>query len=120
MSGALERVMNLSDEELRQDWGLISFGERPYLPGLQAMFRYPNGYGASVVSGYGAYGVELAVIFWAGEAFELVYDTPVTDDVIGWIGSGEELKKILADIRALPPRTAQVEGSSTLQIEGAS
>ena len=59
---------------------------------------FPNGYGASIIKGYGSYGTELAVITAEG----LCYDTDITDDVIGNIENLEELNGYLERIKALP------------------
>lgn len=74
--------------------------------GTQRLYRFDNGYGASVVRFSGSYGNEyglweLAVIKWSGESYELTYDTPVTDDVIGWL-SDDEVQDNLGKIRGLP------------------
>lgn len=71
----------------------------------QWLFEFENGYGASVISGFGAYGnsispYELAVIRWFGDTFELDYTTPLTDDVIGWL-TEEEVNGLLDKIKAL-------------------
>lgn len=58
----------------------------PYHRTTQYIFRFPNNYGASVISGPYSYGGtrglwELAVlIFPQGE---ITYDTPITNDVLG-------------------------------------
>jgi hypothetical protein len=74
--------------------------------GTQKIYRFDNGYGASVVRGFGTYGAEsglweLAVIHWRGNAWEITYDTPVTDDVIGWL-SDEDVEEKLREISELP------------------
>lgn len=66
--------------------------------------EYPNGYTASVVSHAGSYGgssglFEIAVMYDG----DIVYDTPVTKDVIGhldFVG----VCAILKEIEELPPR----------------
>lgn len=69
--------------------------------GLQALWRFPNGYGASVIKGEGSYGVELAVIRWQdqgdGWEFDVVWDSPVTDDVLGHL----TLPALVAALRAI-------------------
>lgn len=75
--------------------------------GVQALFRFENGYGASVIRGPYTYGgpeglFELGVIVWGGNNYELTYDTPLTDDVIGYL-SDAEVVQLLDDIEALPP-----------------
>jgi hypothetical protein len=76
----------------------------------QLVFRFPNGYGASVINdGYGKANesFELAVIKFTGNDFKLVYDTPVTGDVLGWLKVPELFAK-LSEIEALPPLTNTV------------
>jgi hypothetical protein len=84
---------------------------KPHAGGTQRLYRFENGYGASVVrftfGGIGgSYGAEaglweLAVLKYEGEKFELVYDTPIADDVIGWCNE-EEIQGHLRRIRDLP------------------
>jgi hypothetical protein len=58
---------------------------------IQKLYRFPNGYGASVVKGDHTYGGdeglwELAVISFVGEDnhnYQLRYDTGITEDVEG-------------------------------------
>jgi len=83
------------------------------LPGVQKIYRFENGYGASVVrfmSGTfgGSYGAEqglweLAVLMFAGEGvddFKLCYDTPITSDVIGRL-TLEEVDDYIEQIKGL-------------------
>ena len=54
--------------------------------GQVAAMEFDNGYGISVITGYGAYGstdapYEIAVLKDGG----LCYDTEITDDVIGYL-----------------------------------
>ncbi len=58
--------------------------------GTQAVYRFENDYGASVIKGgefaYG--GLELAVLKFNGEGnedYSLTYSTPITDDVLGYM-----------------------------------
>ena len=58
----------------------------------QTLYKFPNGFGASVVFHIGSYGYEqglceIAVICWLGEEWEITYSTSVTDDVIGYLDS---------------------------------
>lgn len=83
--------------------------------GVQRLYRFDNGFGASVVqfsmptpSGLfaGSYGAnaglwELGVIRWTGDEFHLTYETPITDDVIGHLDL-DEVQEILRRIRDLP------------------
>jgi hypothetical protein len=68
--------------------GLVS--NTPRMGGEQWTFKFDNGYGASVITGGIAYcneaqPYELAVLRHG----ELCYDTPITDDVIGYLTSDE-------------------------------
>ena len=72
---------------------------------IQARVDFENGYGASVVRGYGTYGVEaglyeLAVVHNG----ELCYDSGLTDDVVGWL-MPDEITEWLEKIEKLPSRS---------------
>lgn len=75
----------------------------------QRIFRFKNGYGASVVCGPYTYGgpeglSELAVLRFNGERidkdYELAYDTGITNDVIGYL-SEVEVESLLQQIAEL-------------------
>lgn len=74
--------------------------------GVQYLFRFANGYGASVVKHCGSYGSkddlwELAVIHFEGEnRWHITYNTPITDDVKGYL-SNEDVCDLLKQIRDL-------------------
>jgi hypothetical protein len=58
----------------------------PVMVGQMARLNFDNGYGVSIISGYGANGstvapYELAVL----KDDDLCYDTEITDDVIGYL-----------------------------------
>ena len=58
--------------------------------GIQKVYKFPNGYGASVIKHRGSYGYqkglwEVAVLFHG----ELCYDTEITSDVIGHLNDPE-------------------------------
>jgi len=61
------------------------------LEGYQIIYRFPNGYGASIVNNKYSHGTELT------------YETPVAPDVIGHV-SPEDIKVILDEIRMLPEK----------------
>lgn len=70
------------------------------------IYRFPNGFGASVIFtpySYGTYKMlyELAVIrFLSNEDYHLTYDTPITDDVLGYL-STREVCELLREIENL-------------------
>ena len=89
-------------------------GKHPNLDGVQRIYRFDNGYGASVIRGkisdgnYSSYTSnekewELAVLKFTGndiKDYELCYDTPITDDVVGHLAE-DEVEKMLEDISKL-------------------
>jgi hypothetical protein len=71
----------------------------------QVKYRFPNGYGASVVRGKYTYGgdegfYKLAVL---DEGDDIAYDTPITSDVLGWLDEAA-VDDALAQIAALNPQ----------------
>ena len=75
--------------------------------GIQYVYKFPNGFGASVVKSRFSYGHregkwELAVLDSKGH---LTYETPITSDVIGHL-SEAEVNEQLALIAALPKARA--------------
>jgi len=69
--------------------------------GIQARINFDNGYGASVIRSPYSYGgnqdlYELAVI----KDNAIRYDTPITDDVIGYL-TEDEVTKYLGQIQNL-------------------
>jgi hypothetical protein len=74
--------------------------------GTQKLYSFPNGYGASVVKHEYSYGGdkgfwELAVINNISEdGFDICYDTPITNDVIGHLND-PEVDRLLYLIRDL-------------------
>lgn len=87
------------------------FGNKEFLvkstvlyDGIVLRFTFPNGYTASVIRRIGSYGFEMGL--WEIAIMyddEIVYDTPITNDVLGWL-SEEEVEKQLQEIKNLPER----------------
>ena len=69
--------------------------------GFQKIYRFSNGYGASVIQFSFSYGLELGVVKFTGDYWELTYETPITDDVLGNL-TPESLEQALDQIAALP------------------
>lgn len=84
---------------------LVFERERPIQESVQRVYKFDNGYGASVIKGKHTYGGseglwELAVIQWNEDNYELTYDTPITDDVIGYL-TEDKVKYYLKQIEEL-------------------
>jgi hypothetical protein len=85
---------------------IIRSGVHPMGTGYQALLKFDNGYGASVIQGSMFYTsnsseFEIAVIKFDDDgSWGLVYDTPITDDVIGHLSVGEAIETLEA-IKAL-------------------
>jgi hypothetical protein len=80
----------------------LMFQPHPIGTGKQCIVQFSNGYGASIVQGPHTYGgdkglYELAVF---GKDGQITYDTPITDDVLGYL-SEQEVEKTLCDIKNL-------------------
>jgi hypothetical protein len=68
----------------------------------QKIYKFDNGYGASVVCNFGTYGAkdglfEVAVLDSDGQ---IAYNTPITGDVIGWCDFAD-VADVLNKIKAL-------------------
>lgn len=72
--------------------------------GKQDIYRFENGYGASLISrGCACGGLELAVIKFHSadnDDFDLDFETPITDDVIGYLKE-EDIPELLERIAVL-------------------
>ena len=80
-----------------------SHGNMP--DGIAARHFFPNGYGVSVVQFPGSYGYEeglyeVAILKGLEEDWEICYDTPITDDVIGY-QSVEDIDNLLSQVESL-------------------
>jgi hypothetical protein len=84
----------------------LKFEARKFLPGIQALAFFSNGYGASIIKGQGSYGgsedlYELGVIKMNEDySWDLCYTTEITDDVIGFL-TPEDITSLLERIEAL-------------------
>lgn len=99
-----EELINLMEAQM-----LIIERDHPAgIGGVQKIYRFDNGYGASVVKTPFSYGGEkglweLGVLEFTGEDYKLTYKTPITEDVLGNLNK-DEIEKTLEAIKALPRR----------------
>lgn len=80
----------------------LEFNTHPMGVGVRATIQFDNGYGASIVKTPYTYGgndglYELAVLDNDGD---LTYDTPITEDVMGYL-SPTEISDIMKQIQKL-------------------
>ena len=81
-----------TEERLPNNYNVVTFQELIFTPhpmgmGEQCIVRFPNGFAASIVKGPYTYGgpeglYEIAVFDKEGN---ITYDTPITDDVLGYL-----------------------------------
>ena len=87
----------------------LKFGPHvAYRDGIHAFIYFDNGYGASVIKTPGSYGgtaghYELAVLLASGDDWCLTYETPITDDVLGWLSEKDVIEN-LVKIKKLPSK----------------
>ena len=80
----------------------LEFVPHPMGSGVQSLIEFENGYGASIVRTPYTYGggeglYELAVLDTKGE---ITYDTPITDDVIGYL-TEDGVTQLITEIQLL-------------------
>ena len=76
----------------------MTLAEREELGGLQKIFEFPNGYGASVVIHDFSYGLELALL---DVDHNIIQHPDITDDVCGFLNS-DTACDLLEKIARLP------------------
>jgi hypothetical protein len=84
------------------------FFSRQLHSGIQYLEFFPNGYGVSIVNHEFSYKSdsgdwELAVVIGDKDKYELTYDTPITDNVLGSL-SENEVNDICIKVSELPER----------------
>jgi len=62
---------------------------------------FDNGYGVSIINNQFSYGLELAVLKGTKDDYDICYDTPITDDVIGHLDN-KTLQETIELVKALP------------------
>lgn len=92
--------MRITHSEKYEDY-IITNSPTGGIANEQTLYRFENGYGASVIYGRHSYGLEVAVIWFIPETeadWTITYNTPLTDDVIGRV---EDLDEVLKQIKNL-------------------
>jgi hypothetical protein len=74
--------------------------------GIQYLHFFPNGYGVSIVRHNFSYGHErglweMAVMKGTEEKHDITYDTPVTNDVMGYLNE-DEVNDYVKQVSELP------------------
>lgn len=85
-----------------QDLPFFPINDAPFMVGKKARMHFDNGYGVSVVSHSYSYGgrdglYEVAVL---DSGDNLTYDTPVTNDVIGYL-TEEDVTDVMKQVQEL-------------------
>jgi len=85
-----------------QDLPFFPINDAPFMVGKKARMHFDNGYGVSVVSHSYSYGgrdglYEVAVL---DSDDNLTYDTPVTNDVIGYL-TEEDVTDVMKQVQDL-------------------
>jgi hypothetical protein len=96
------------DEMSEQHTPIIDRTHPNHGSGVQRVYRFANGFGASVVRTPYSYGgdhglYELAVVIFAGpdsDDYTLTYETPITSDVEGYLDESK-VSELLDQIAAL-------------------
>jgi hypothetical protein len=98
--------MNLGPTALtKMKFSDLNFQPHTISGGVQARHFFPNGYGVSVVRFPGSYGYvqglyEVAVLKGTENNWQLCYDTPITDDVLGHRDE-TDVENIMEEVEAL-------------------
>ncbi len=79
-----------------------ALSDEPFMSGVRSRMMFENGYGVSVVSHTYSYGgkdglFEVAVLDKDGD---LTYNTPVTNDVVGYLNP-DEVTEIMEEVQKL-------------------
>ena len=83
----------------------LNFEKHKIQDGIQAKHFFDNGYGVSVVKFPGSYGFqddlyEVAILQGTEDKWEITYDTPITNDVLGHRDE-QDINIILKEVQAL-------------------
>jgi hypothetical protein len=76
---------------------------------MDQKYFYSNGYGISIISNEFSYGglnglYEIAILIGEEEEYEICYETPITNDVMGYLNP-EQVIQTIEDVKKLPPTT---------------
>jgi hypothetical protein len=85
-----------------EDLEFDKISDEPFMSGVRSRIMFENGFGVSVVSHTYSYGgkaglFEVAVLNKNGD---LTYDTPVTNDVVGYLNP-DEVTEIMEQVQNL-------------------
>lgn len=88
--------MNKTYSKKYEDFIFYENSKSPHLN--QTIYRFGNGYGASVVYGKFSYGLEIVVIQFYEDDWEITYDTPVTNNVISYVENLDDVLDLISKL----------------------
>lgn len=66
------------------------------VPGLQSKYKFPNGFGASLIYTPVSYDLELAVLDFRDDPDgTITYDTPIANDVLGYLSWAKAVEYLI-------------------------
>jgi hypothetical protein len=83
----------------------LNFEPHPNIDGIRAVYFFDNSYGVSVIKSEYSYGgrdglYEVAVLRGNSDEWDIVYDTSITEDVVGYL-SKDGVDEVLMQVEAL-------------------
>jgi hypothetical protein len=83
----------------------LNFEPHPNIDGIQAVHFFDNSYGVSVIKSEYSYGgrdglYEVAVLRGNSDEWDIVYDTSITEDVVGYL-SKDGVDEVLMQVENL-------------------
>ena len=88
--------MNKTYSEKYKDFIFYEKSKLPYIE--QTVYRFENGYGASFIWGEFSYGLEVVILKFDGDDWEITYDTHITDDVICYVTNIDDILESVKEI----------------------
>lgn len=82
----VEHMNKVKAVELLHELSMYKVMGTADVPGLQSKYKFPNGFGASLIYTPVSYDLELAVLDFRDDPDgTITYDTPIANDVLGYL-----------------------------------